>query len=83
MTEEKQQKAVELFQQKSNLSSDLATLHNKDLGFALCFRSGVTYLHNPELYCSRNKEINEEIKNMLIRILNAELNKIEEELKQL
>ena len=83
MTEEKQQKTVELFQQKSNLSSDLATLYNKEATFAVCFNWTNSFTYNIGFNCNRNKELIEQVKNTLITLLQKELDIIEEELKQL
>lgn len=83
MTEEQQQKVSELLNEKSRLSSDLATLYNKEATFAVCFNYTSSFAYNIGFYSNRNKEINEKMKDLFTSLLQQELDKIEEELKQL
>ena len=83
MTEEQQQKVSELLNEKSRLSSDLATLYNKEAKFTVCFNYTFSFAYNIGFYSNRNKEINEKMKDLFTSLLQQELDKIEEELKQL
>lgn len=82
MTEDKQIEFSKLYELKSKLNNDLSQLYNKDCQFNLCNCYGYSFMYNIPLNCSNLEHINSELKELVIKMIKLELDKIETQLKQ-
>lgn len=80
MTKENQQKISDLLKEKSELTVDLSDL--LDPNYDLSFGKN-NFLYILSLNCVKNENINKNVKDLLIKLVQLELRRIENELEKL
>lgn len=81
MTEEQQIIVSKLLKQKSELLGDLSKLTEPKVQFDLCL--GHSWLYSIPLYCSKDKDLNDLCKGIVIKFINDKILEIDKQLEQI
>lgn len=81
MKEEQQIIVSKLLKQKSELLDDLSKLTDPKVQFDLCL--GHSLLYSIPLYCSKDKDLNDLCKGIVIKFINDKILEIDKQLEQI